>query len=534
MSDFKNSRRDFLGKTWKLTVVGGAGLAAAPQSYVFGRATPGNEEEVEAVKSPSSLKAQLHYHPEDESLGDPIPFFWKGKYHIFYIGGAGWRHIVSTDLVRWKELPMAVPVGAPGEPDSRQCASGSIIERDGTFHIFYLGRSTQDGRKVGTVCHTASRDLIHWKKDPKNPLITPDYDNYAGVTKDPFVFWNEKEQSYWMLIADRLRNAPTSKKGVLALAVSRDLEHWKRQEEPFWAPDNSTSEFEVPDLFEWNGRWYLTYSTYIDSGQSHYRMADQVTGPWMAPGSGAFDDYSYKAVKTISDGKRRFAFGFIRLENPDEGVSPSGTKQAMAIREVIQQPDGSLAFKCPEEILRACGPTIPSKLQGKLGDWSNPGHGFHGKRLDGLAYAVTEGVPTDLLLELAITLGPNTRSAGVLFRTTPDLARGYMVRLEPHSCRVVFERWPKPWPWRTEFWRNVAGVRGKHPFMVQRPLHPNQISWDKPLTIQLLIRGTIAEVFVDNKVALATRIYHHKDGDLGLFVEHGEANFEDITFKALP
>jgi beta-fructofuranosidase len=193
-----------------------------------------------------------------------------------------------------------------------------------------------------------------------------------------------------------------------------------------------------------------------------------------------------------------------------------------------------LAFKCPEEILRTCGPTIPSELQSKLGEWSNQGPSLRGKRLDGLAYAVTERVPADLLVEVSITQKPNTRSAGVLFRTTPDLARGYMVRLELPLCRVVFERWPKPWPWKKEFWRNVASVRGTHPFMVERALNPNQFSWEKPITIQLLIHGTVAEVFVNDRVALVTRIYDHKDGNVGLFVEHGEARFNDISFKSIP
>jgi hypothetical protein len=70
--------------------------------------------------------------------------------------------------------------------------------------------------------------------------------------------------------------------------------------------------------------------------------------------------------------------------------------------------------------------------------------------------------------------------------------------------------------------------------MVERPLHPSHFSWEKPITLQLLIHGTIAEVFVDNQVALVTRIYDHKDGGVALFVEHGEATFEDITFKSLP
>ena len=513
-----------------LTIMGGFEIVAESGSNGSEGTISGRDVRVEAVKSQFDSKPQLHYRPGDGTFGGPMPFFWKGEYHLFYLGQEGVRrHIVSENLVNWKELPVALPLGAPGEPDSSHCAAGSIIERNGTFHFFYLGRSRKDGKTSASICHSTSQDLIHWSKDPRNPILTADHEKYIGLTKDPFVFWNEQDQRYWMLIADRLRKAPTARKGALALAVSPDLEQWDRRQEPFWAPDNSTCEFEVPELFLWNKRWYLTYGTYIETTRSHYRVANQVTGPWLAPTIDTFDDHSYNSVKTVSDGKRRLVFGSIptgwkpaRADGTEE--VPGDAQQALGIREVTQRPDGSLAFQCPPEILRSCGPTIPAELQGKLGTWSGQVRGFRANRVDGLAYAVAEDLPANLLVEMVITLKPNTRSAGIMFRTTPDLARGYMVRLEPNLGRVVFDHWPKGWP----------RVRGEHPFSVQRPLHPRHFSWEKPIAIQLLIDGTIAEVFVDNQVALVTRVYDHKDGDIALYVEHGEAEFEDITFKSLP
>ena len=87
--------------------------------------------------------------------------------------------------------------------------------------------------------------------------------------------------------------APTESKGMLALAVSTDLESWERREELFWAPDTSAGEFEVPDLFEWNDRWYLTYTTYttyMESTGSFYRISDSVEGPWRTPRLDSFGD----------------------------------------------------------------------------------------------------------------------------------------------------------------------------------------------------------------------------------------------------
>lgn len=528
----ETSRRDFLEQTWKLTSLGGAGLLTAAGS--LGPSGLIRSSTAQDRSNGAAIRPQRYYRPADGTLGDPIPFFWKGRYHIFHVGGGEWEHLVSEDLLRWRELPTAIHRGGPGEPDSSQCASGSIIQRQGTFHIFYLGRSEKDGRRVGTVCHATSRDLVHWEKDPANPLLRPDYENYAGVTKDPFVFWNARDQRYWMLIADRLRHAPTNRKGVLALATSRDLQRWQRHQEPFWAPDSSTGEFEVPDLFEWNGRFYLTYTTYMERTGTHYRMADQANGPWHAPAVDSFDDHLYYAGKTMSDGKRRLSFAFVRGAGAGPGVPPADRKQALIIREVLQKPDGSLAFKCPQELLDCCGPELPLKFEGTSGHWSQQDRRGHARRLDGLAYAVTEPVAPDGLLELVLTLKPNTRSAGIFFRTTGDLERGYMLRLEPSRGRIVFERWPKSWPWKQEFWRNIGAARGTHPFMVQQTALPEQFSWEGPMTVQLFLQGTIAEVFVNQELALVARIYEHRDGCLALFVEHGEADFEGMTFRPLP
>ena len=119
-----------------LTIVGGAGPVVASEDDGSKGTISGKGETSEATKSPFDSKTQLHFRPENGTIGGPMPFFWKGKYHLFFLGLKGRRHVVSENLVNWKELPIALPVGAPGEPDSRQCAAGSIIERNGTFHFF--------------------------------------------------------------------------------------------------------------------------------------------------------------------------------------------------------------------------------------------------------------------------------------------------------------------------------------------------------------------------------------------------------------
>ena len=67
--------------------------------------------------------SKIHYRPANGYFGDAIPFYWEGHYHVFYLEGqleperrvrfTPFNHLVSTDLVNWEELPVALPLGRP-------------------------------------------------------------------------------------------------------------------------------------------------------------------------------------------------------------------------------------------------------------------------------------------------------------------------------------------------------------------------------------------------------------------------------------
>ena len=114
-------------------------------------------------KLPQTGKAILHFRPEGMKAGDVIPFFWKGSYHLFYLEGPDWGHIVSQDLLHWQELPKALVKGAdPQGPDWESIWTGSIVEHNGTFFLFYTGKNSNDPLGDQKVMQARSTDLIHW------------------------------------------------------------------------------------------------------------------------------------------------------------------------------------------------------------------------------------------------------------------------------------------------------------------------------------------------------------------------------------
>jgi len=113
---------------------------------------------IPAAPPANPCESPLHYRPRLGSVADTIPFFWKSQYHVFYLraglGKVPWEHIVSTDLIHWNELPSAlVPDGDPDGPDGQDIGTGSVIAKDGTFHIFSTGINYRNKRGEQCIMH---------------------------------------------------------------------------------------------------------------------------------------------------------------------------------------------------------------------------------------------------------------------------------------------------------------------------------------------------------------------------------------------
>ena len=167
-------------------------------------------------KLPQTGKSILHFRPEGMKAADVIPFFWKGSYHLFYLEGPDWGHIVSQDLLHWQELPKALVKGAdPQGPDWESIWTGSIVEHNGTFFLFYTGKNSNDPLGDQKVMQARSTDLIHWEKHPEytfyadgkiywNKTINGAIDNkqiyHHQAFRDPHVVWNPKEKIWWLAL----------------------------------------------------------------------------------------------------------------------------------------------------------------------------------------------------------------------------------------------------------------------------------------------------------------------------------------------
>lgn len=84
-----------------------------------------NDDKLHNYYSISPLVSTLHYRNGNNIVGDVIPFYHEGEYHVFFLQGDEWARIVSTDLVNWRVLPLAISKGSTtDDPDDQGIWTG--------------------------------------------------------------------------------------------------------------------------------------------------------------------------------------------------------------------------------------------------------------------------------------------------------------------------------------------------------------------------------------------------------------------------
>ena len=200
------------------------------------------------MEAPRCLRPAYHFTPATGRVGDPNGLCWyDGLYHLFFLhfwkwpddtGQSSWGHLVSEDMIRWREAPTAF---FPGEAyDSQSCWSGCFRMIEGVPTIFYSGVG-EDGV---SACLATSEDMYRWSKSGANPLMTPEQ---MRANWDPCV-WREGD-TYLML---------TGGKRGAELFESKDLRSWSFLH-PLLAEDprRGLTKWDCPHLFKLGAKHVL-------------------------------------------------------------------------------------------------------------------------------------------------------------------------------------------------------------------------------------------------------------------------------------
>ena len=472
----------------------------------------------------------LFYKPADAWAADFIPFYHGGLYYLYYLHdwrdieghgeGTPWYLITTPDFVHFTEHGEMLARGPLGSQDLF-VFTGSVIEAEGRFHIFYTGHNhhlQEQGLPAQCVMRAVSDDLLRWSKCTGEMHFAPADGFEPHDWRDPFVFRNEDAGEYWMLLAARIPGGPSRRRGCTALCASSDLVNWEVRD-PLYAPGTYYTH-ECPDLFRIGDWWYLLFSEFTDSSQTRYRMARSLAGPWIAPANDAFDARSLYAAKTASDGERRFLFGWNPTRTPESDRDGNWNWGGnLAVHEIVQAADGTLAVRVPDTVDRAFSAgALPVRFVPGLGSCEAQAGGVLADARNGCACAIAGAMPAACRIETTVTFEPGTRACGVMLRVSDDLEKAYYLRLEPDRHRLVFDLWPRG---------------GDVPFApgMERPL---TLRAGESVTLKVLVEGTVCEVYAADQVALSLRFYDHRAGSWGVFAQDGTARFTGTQFSGPP
>lgn len=461
--------------------------------------------------------------PEKAVCADVIPFYENGEFKLFYLRdyrdisvhgeGCPWCLLTSSDLVHFHDYGPVLLRGGEEEQDL-YVFTGCCIRAGEEYMIFYTGHNPhlrEKGLPEQKILRATSRDLLHWKKDRDFVFAAPDWLEMHDF-RDPFVFYDEERKEYCMLIAGRLKNGdPSSARGVTLLACSPDLTHWEVEKEPFYAP-HAYFTHECPDLFRIGDWWYLVFSEFTDRIVTTYRMSRSPFGPWVSPKINSFDGHAFYAAKSVSDGKRRILFGWNCIKQDERDDAPWQWGGTIIPHEIVQQPDGTLAVKCPQEVAAQYPDRLPVAAGRTMGSVSYQ----DGKYLlggEGKSLCMLGAMPENGKIELSFTASDDCGDFGLLLRADAGVDAYYAVRFEPRFNRLAMDIQP-----RADNTRHTQ-------VDVERwcPVVPGEKN-----KLLILFEGSVLEVYVNDKVAMSARMFDRREGDFGIFTHNTSVCFEEI------
>lgn len=489
---------------------------------------PGNQtkeqtEESEAgdVENYESVPYRLYPTSENAWVGDVMPMADESGLQLYYLydtdhNGMGYHPIYkfsTTNFYEYRDDGLVIPFGDSPEDPDLAIGTGSVLKaQDGRYHCFYTGHNdTFPEKSLNKECvmHAVSEDNVNWTKIPEDTFYAPD--QYSGEDfRDPFVFWKEDEQCYWLLIAARDEKLG----GIVARYTSKDLSEWTLCD-PLYAPEKQYM-LECPDLFKLGDYYYLFYSwdrvTYYAMGRSAY-------GPFEEPADNVLDGtgFCFYAAKTAEFEGKRYLCGWVGRKSEPKDTGIYDWAGNMVIHELVQKEDGTLGVREPSGLEDYFVMEKEPAAMGTVGDVAKENDAYRlSASADQVALAEFGLREPVMLLECTVSLG-SEGNAGFAFGTGDDYGKYTGLVLDAKNNSIHFEGCVLS---RIAYAEPVISTN-----FIFEP--------GKEYHIKLVMENEIAVLYINDTKALSNRIYKSVEGAVhwGIFANSTEAVFCDITLR---
>jgi beta-fructofuranosidase len=472
-------------------------------------------------------------------IGDVDVIYHDGLYHLFHLVLPNHdfiAHAVSADGMTWRRVKNALFVGDPGAWDDDMLWTMHVSadpEAPGMWRMFYTGLARAEYGRVQRVGLARSADLYKWEREGNGyPLEIPGAPYESSVDegrhwvsfRDPFFFQDGGTGDRLLLAAARVKEGPVIRRGCVSLA--REVAPDRFEFGPPLYKPGLYDDVEVPNLFEFHGRYYLLGSIREDT-KVHYWHADRIDGPYENFYDNVLMPAGNYAARICRNANRLLLFNFFTKTESLYGRE-FVKKLLPPPKEIMTGPGGRLRLKS----YHGFDDVVTETRQVAAADcrplYGNP-HSRVEQRNSGLFLGCRSGYEAfrlpgtydDFRLRAEITLEGEGK-CGLVLRCT-DEGDGYYLSLDLIKGIAQMRAWgANPYP---EF---------EHAFRYE-PLQEAHFrgSVHGPWKIEVVAHGMYLEVSIDSYITLSLVDEAYHEGAVGFYVESASLGLHDVTIERL-
>lgn len=427
----------------------------------------------EAQRWPDLHRPSYHFTAPRQWINDPNGLcFHDGRYHLYYQYNPGaakwgdihWGHATSADLVAWRDEPVAL-APTPGF-DQGGCFSGSFALVDGVPTLYYTGYTPE--RQV--QCVATSTNLQTWTKHPEHTIAMPPEGVGAQDFRDPYVF---QHGGWWyMVVGASIR----SERGQCLLYRSTDGRDWQYRHPLYTSPSLALGVmWECPNFFPLGDKWILSVSVWPNLG-AHYFIGRFENELFVPESEGVLDvdAGSFAHLTMLGPDGRTLQWAWMNEQRAQDQIDADGWAGAMTVpRELSLDERGRLNLRPVAEIGSLRGKSVVPVVTGAT---SGVLQTFAGRCLD---------------IEARFTMR-DRQKVGLTVLASPDGSEATRIFFWPDARRLVIER----------------ARSSINPKTRRQDVHGLLCLDDgEPLRLRVLLDGSVLEVYANDRLCLATRVY---------------------------
>lgn len=437
-------------------------------------------------------------------VGDVMPFYDDGVMNIFYLQDGRNTHLgyhpfalmTTTDFTNYTDYGVVIPYEDDIYSQDFALGTGSIIkDKNGLYHAFYTGHN--DYKNSGlpyyeAISHATSTDKINWTKIPEDTF----YGNNNDF-RDPYVYLGE-DGYYYMLVTTRKMNI-----GVIDQYRSADLKNWS-YDEIFYINDSGTYNMECPTFIKYNGYYYLAFSEQGSHRVTRYRYKKNLTDEWITPTVDHFDDVGFYAGRIEATADKLYAFGWCATKTGEYDYGDFDWGGNLVVHELKQGSNGLLYPKMVS--------TIKEKINTEV-SYNTTANSLNFTSSDKKAY-MYEAL-SDNITRISMKFEANQMSGdfGLSFATIAENTLTNLVLSFDLTKKQVL------------FYNDAKSFNdyGKAQLCMD-------CNYQSVNSVDIIIDGQILTVYVNDSVALTTRMYYMPNSNFSIYSNNCSVNIGEVNF----